>query len=122
MSESQHENRSGGLTAVDDFTGAGEGGVHAVVRDDQGLILTDKPEETAVLVGVSLAGQPGILAMEDSLIELGLLAETAGLEVQGELTQRLQHPHPATFIGARRQAGRVEDVGSGVGRERRDIR
>ena len=100
MSESQHENRSGGLTAVDDFTGAGEGGVHAVVRDDQGLILTDKPEETAVLVGVSLAGQPGILSMEDSLTELALLAETAGLEVQGELSQRLQHPHPATFIGA----------------------
>jgi len=100
MSESQHENRSGGLTAVDDFTGAGEGGVHAVVRDDQGLILTDKPEETAVLVGVSLAGQPGILSMDDSLTELGLLAETAGLAVQGELTQRLQHPHPATFIGA----------------------
>ncbi len=98
MSESQHENRSGSLTAVDDFTG--EGGVHAVVRDDHGLILTDKPEETAVLVGVSLARQPGILSMEDSLTELGLLAETAGLEVQGELTQRLQHPHPATFIGA----------------------
>ena len=100
MSESQHENRSGGLTAVDDFTGTGEGSVYAVVRDDQGLILTDKPEETAVLVGVSLAGQPGILSMEDSLTELALLAETAGLEVQGELTQRLQHPHPATFIGA----------------------
>ena len=100
MSESQHENRSGGLTAVDDFTGTGEGGVGAVVRDDQGLILTDKPEETAVLVGVSLAGQPGILSMEDSLSELALLAGTAGLEVEGELSQRLQHPHPATFIGA----------------------
>lgn len=34
MSESRHENRSGGLTAVDDFTGAGEGGLGAVVRDD----------------------------------------------------------------------------------------
>ncbi len=100
MSESQHANRSGSLTAVDDFTGAGEGGLGAVVRDDQGLILTDKPEETAVLVGVSLAGQPGILSMEDSLSELALLAGTAGLEVEGELTQRLQHPHPATFIGA----------------------
>ena len=100
MSESQHANRSGGLTAVDDFTGAAEGSVSAVVRDDQGLILTDKPEETAVLIGVSLAGKPGILSMEDSLNELALLAETAGLEVQGTLTQRLKHPHPATFIGA----------------------
>ena len=100
MSESQHANRSGGLTAVDDFTGATEDGVRAVVRDDQGLILTDKPEETAVLIGVSVAGKPGILSMEDSLTELALLAETAGLEVQGELTQRLQRPHPATFIGS----------------------
>ena len=100
MSENQHANRSGGLTAVDDFTGAGEGGDRAVVRDDQGLILTDKPDETAVLVGVSLARQPGILSMEDSLTELALLAETAGLAVQGSLTQRLVHPHPATFIGA----------------------
>ena len=100
MSENQHTNRSGGLTAVDDFTGAAEGGDRAVVRDDQGLILTDKPDETAVLVGVSLARQPGILSMEDSLTELALLAETAGLAVQGTLTQRLVHPHPATFIGA----------------------
>ena len=100
MSESQHANRSGGLTAVDDFTGATEDGVRAVVRDDQGLILTDKPEESAVLIGVSVAGKPGILSMEDSLTELALLAETAGLEVQGELTQRLQRPHPATFIGS----------------------
>ena len=100
MSENQHANRSGGLSAVDDFTGAAEGGDRAVVRDDQGLILTDKPDETAVLVGVSLARQPGILSMEDSLTELALLAETAGLAVQGTLTQRLQRPHPATFIGA----------------------
>ena len=87
-------------SAVDDFTGTAEGGGRAVVRDDQGLILTDKPDETAVLVGVSLARQPGILSMEDSLTELALLAETAGLAVQGTLTQRLVHPHPATFIGA----------------------
>ncbi len=100
MSESQHANRTGGLTAVDDFTGAAEDGARAVVRDDQGLILTDKPDETAVLVGVSLARQPGILSMEDSLTELALLAETAGLAVQGTLTQRLEHPHSATFIGA----------------------
>ena len=100
MSENQHANRSGGLTAVDDFTGEAEDGARAVVRDDQGLILTDKPDETAVLIGVSLARQPGILSMEDSLTELALLAETAGLAVQGTLTQRLEHPHPATFIGA----------------------
>ena len=112
MSENQHASRanseaaaqrptrSGGLTTVDSFTGAAEESAPAVVRDDQGLILTDKPDETAVLVGVSLAGQPGILSMEDSLTELALLADTAGLAVQGSLTQRLPHPHPATFIGA----------------------
>ncbi len=104
MTENQHANRAGGLTTIaEDRTGP-------VVRDTQGLILTDKPEEMAVLVGVSLSAQPGIdaphsgaqnnLSMEDSLTELALLAETAGLEVRGTLTQRLEHPNPATFIGA----------------------
>lgn len=100
MSENQHANRSGGLTGVDDFTGESDSAARVVVRDDQGLILTDKPDESAVLVGVSLANQPSILRMEDSLAELTLLAETAGLAVDGSLTQRLAHPHPATFIGA----------------------
>ena len=44
--------------------------------------------------------------MDDSLEELELLAETAGLEVVGSTTQKLEHPNPNTFIGP----GKVEEV------------
>lgn len=99
MAEDRHVNRAGALTTTDDFSGVAGDKISSVVRDDQGLVLTDKPGEMAVLIGVSLSSQPNILSMEDSLTELARLAETAGLEVRGELTQRLEHPNPATFIG-----------------------
>ncbi|HFC09474.1 MAG TPA: GTPase HflX [Chloroflexi bacterium] len=67
---------------------------------------TQPPRERAFLVGVSLRGKPQLLPLEDSLTELARLAETAGLEVVGEATQRLDHPHPKTFIGP----GKVEEV------------
>jgi len=44
--------------------------------------------------------------MEESLIELSLLANTAGLSVVGQATQRLIHPHSKTFI----RSGKVEEV------------
>lgn len=47
-----------------------------------------------------------MLPLEDSLGELTLLADTAGLDVVGELTQRLEHPNPQTFIGA----GKVQEL------------
>ncbi len=55
--------------------------------------------------------------MADSLAELALLADTAGLKVIGALEQRLERPNPATLIGS----GKVEelvalraDTGAGV--------
>jgi GTP-binding protein HflX len=50
---------------------------------------TTPPRERAFLVGVEFKGQKALLALEDSLTELALLADTAGLEVVGELTQKL---------------------------------
>jgi len=50
-------------------------------------------------VGVDLRGQKTFLPLEDSLTELALLADTAGLEVTGELTQKLDRPHVGTYIG-----------------------
>jgi GTP-binding protein HflX len=69
---------------------------------------TRPPRERAFLVGVELhehaAGRPEgrapILPLADSLAELARLADTAGLEVVGELTQKLDRPDPATFIGS----------------------
>jgi GTP-binding protein HflX len=50
-------------------------------------------------VGAELRNQKTFLPLEDSLTELALLADTAGLEVTGELTQKLDHPYVGTYIG-----------------------
>ncbi len=67
---------------------------------------TIKPKERAFLVGVDLYQQPGLLTLDDSLTELALLSDTAGLKVVGELTQRLNQPHVQTYIGP----GKVEEL------------
>jgi len=67
---------------------------------------TTPPRERAFLVGVEIYQQNGLLPLEDSLNELDLLADTAGLEVVGELTQKLNRPNSVTFIGA----GKVEEL------------
>jgi len=59
-----------------------------------------------MLVGVTLDGRSGGWRVEDSLAELALLARTAGLEVVGQITQRLAAPNPATYIGK----GKVEEL------------
>ncbi|HSL85727.1 MAG TPA: hypothetical protein VK861_02195, partial [Bacteroidales bacterium] len=63
-------------------------------------------KERAFLVGVDLRGQNGLLSVEESLAELSLLAETAGLEIVGQATQRLDQPNVQTFIGP----GKVEEI------------
>jgi GTP-binding protein HflX len=67
---------------------------------------TTPPRERAFLVGVEIFQQKHLLTLQDSLTELALLAETAGLEVVGELTQKLDHPHMETYIGP----GKVEEL------------
>ncbi len=72
---------------------------------------TQRPRERAFLVGVDLRSEPSLLSLDDSLEELALLADTAGLEVVGEATQKMDRPSPETFIGS----GKVEEV-QGPGR------
>lgn len=67
---------------------------------------TIPPKERAFLVGVELYQQSGLLTLEDSLNELALLSDTAGLDVVGELTQKLSQPHVQTYIGP----GKVEEL------------
>jgi GTP-binding protein HflX len=67
---------------------------------------TSRPRERAFLVGVELFGESQLLSLDDSLAELALLAETAGLDVVGEISQHLNHPNPSTFIGS----GKVEEI------------
>lgn len=44
--------------------------------------------------------------IEESLAELGRLADTADVDVVATVTQRLDRPHPRTFVGA----GKAEEV------------
>ena len=73
------------------------------------LLPTEAPEERAVLVGVEIKHRRrwrDAFPLEESLAELHRLAETAGLEVVGEVTQRLERPNPATLIGK----GKVQEL------------
>ncbi|MDH3944125.1 MAG: GTPase HflX, partial [Anaerolineae bacterium] len=70
------------------------------------LLDTAAPTEKAFLIGVEIQGEEYLLGLEDSLIELELLAETAGLEVVGAITQRLKRANVKTLVGA----GKVEEI------------
>lgn len=67
---------------------------------------TTRPKERAFGVGVEVYGSENLLSLEDSLAELGLLAETAGLDLVGQTSQKIDRPNPQTFIGS----GKVEEV------------
>jgi len=73
---------------------------------------TENQQETAILVGVQIGSlMHQQLSLDDSLAELELLAETAGIEVAATLTQHLEAPNPSTFIGS----GKVEELKSLAG-------
>ena len=67
---------------------------------------TTPPRERAFLVGAELRDRKQLLSLNDSLAELALLADTAGVDVVGELTQKLDRPHVVTYIGP----GKVEEL------------
>jgi GTP-binding protein HflX len=60
---------------------------------------TEAPRKRAFLVGAEVASASQPWPAEDSLAELALLADTAGLEVVGTTYQKLTHPFPKYFIG-----------------------
>jgi GTP-binding protein HflX len=60
--------------------------------------------ERALMVGVE-AGRP-VWSLDDSLAELAQLASTAGVDVIGEVTQKLDTPNPATLVGK----GKLEEI------------
>lgn len=63
-------------------------------------VPTQPPSERAFLVGVELRNSEHLLSVEDSLAELALLSDTAGMEVVGEIYQKIDKPDPNTFIGS----------------------
>lgn len=69
--------------------------------------ITEELTEQAIMVGVRLGPETHqLLSVEDSLQELEMLAETAGIEVVGSVTQSLNRPNSRTYIGK----GKLEEL------------
>ena len=66
---------------------------------------TDTEEETAILIGLITPDQNEDQVTE-YLKELAFLAETSGAKTQKRFVQKLEHPHPATFVGK----GKLEEI------------
>src|SRR5689334_4467831 len=62
--------------------------------------------EKAFLVGLGVRRSRPLLSIEDSLEELALLADTAGMDVVGQTSQVVTNPDPSTFIGS----GKVDEI------------
>jgi GTPase len=81
------------------------------------------PPEQVYLVGVEWKETPDgryvpeDWPVEESMVELARLASTAGLQVVGHTTQRLERPNPATFIGS----GKAEEVAADVRSHHADV-
>ncbi len=67
---------------------------------------TVPPRQRAFLVGAEVRSEKSLLTLQDSLDELALLSDTAGLDVVGETSQTLDHPHVDTYVGS----GKVEEI------------
>lgn len=68
--------------------------------------VSQSPTEHAFLVGIKIRGSHPLFPVEDSLEELALLADTAGMNVVGQTYQQLEHVDPSTFVGS----GKISEV------------
>jgi len=57
-------------------------------------------------VGAPLKRAGARKALDEHLRELGRLADTAGADIVGELTQQLDRPHPGTYLGK----GKIDEL------------
>ncbi|MEL7432622.1 MAG: GTPase HflX, partial [Chloroflexota bacterium] len=74
------------------------------------FIKNEQKPERAMLVGAHVRGVDTVLTLDDSLDELQMLAETAGMEVVGRTTQTLNSIEPSTYIGS----GKVREVAEAI--------
>lgn len=70
------------------------------------LIPGSPGKERTVLVAAQVKNARPLLRLEDSLQELAMLADTAGMEVVGQTVQRMQQIDPNTYVGS----GKVEEI------------
>ena len=62
------------------------------------FVISTTKKETAILVGLITSTQ-NERKTNEYLDELEFLAQTAGAEVVRRFTQRIDHPHPVTYVG-----------------------
>ncbi|MBR3977359.1 MAG: GTPase HflX [Bacteroidaceae bacterium] len=62
------------------------------------FVISTTKKETAILVGLITSAQ-NERKTNEYLDELEFLAQTAGAEVVKRFTQRIDHPHPVTYVG-----------------------
>jgi GTPase len=82
-----------------------ENGTQAAVAGRK-LHDTQAPRQRAFLVGAEVYSAHSPWTAEDSLNELELLADTAGLDVVGKAYQKLSTPVPKFFVGP----GKVKEI------------
>ena len=70
------------------------------------MIELAAPVERAILVGAPLKRSNGRHHLAEHLEELERLLDTAGAKVVGEVTQQLDRPNPATYLGK----GKVDEL------------
>lgn len=68
------------------------------------MIDNAPPTERALLVGIETGRE--LWKTSDSLAELEQLAATAGVEVMGQVSQKVSEANPATFVGK----GKVQEI------------
>ncbi len=73
------------------------------------FVISTTKKETAILVGLITATQ-NERKTNEYLDELEFLAQTAGAEVVKRFTQRIDHPHPVTYVGTGKLAEIAEYV------------
>jgi len=66
--------------------------------------------ERGYLVGIALKQGRPLLSIDDSLAELALLAETAGIDVVGKTRQHIRQINPKTLIGSGKLREILDDV------------
>ncbi|MBG16356.1 MAG: GTPase HflX [Crocinitomicaceae bacterium] len=69
------------------------------------MITTSKPAEKAVIIGLISSDQNEKLTME-YLDELEFLTQTSGAKIVNRFVQRLNLPHPSTFVGK----GKINEI------------
>src|SRR4030043_1493569 len=72
----------------------------------QTLLKTQTAKEKAFLVGIDRKTSTDNWSIDSSLEELSYLAKTAGAEVVGRLTQKLERPSPTFYLGK----GKLEEL------------